>query len=103
MWSAANGGWSRASYVVRDLTMTSDLLCLPGGTVNAPRVVTVEYTVTPPANFSTAAGRVQLIDGSQKQVLARDLLLPTGVAQDPISSDLFVATLPGQVVRVPLR
>lgn len=103
VWTPSNGGWSRASSVVRDLTMTSDLLCLPGGTVNAPRVVTVEYTVKPPANLTTPSGRVQLVDGSQKQVLARDLLLPTGVALDPVSGDLFVATLPGQIVRVPFH
>jgi hypothetical protein len=100
LWSPSNGGWSRVSSVVRDLTMTSDLLCLPGGTVNAPRLITVEYTITPPANLTTPAGRIQFVNGAEKRVLARDLLLPTGVAQDPVSGDLFVATLPGKIVRV---
>jgi len=44
---------------------------------------------------------VQLINGSQKRVLAENLLLPTSVALDPVSGDLFVATLPGSIFRLP--
>lgn len=102
LWSPSDGSWSRPTSVVSELTMTSDMLCLSGATKNAPKVVTVEYTTTPPANFTTPAGRVQYFDGTQKKVLAQDILLPTAVTRDPITGDLLVATLPGMIYRVPL-
>ena len=101
LWNPSSGGWSKAQPMIGDLTMASDMLCLRGGNENAPKVVTVEYTTTPPANFTTGAGRVQLIDGTQKKVLAQGLLLPTGIAQHPMSGELYVLTLPGAIFRLP--
>jgi hypothetical protein len=63
-------------------------------------VVTVEY-LTDAANPNAPTGRVQMFDGSDKRVLAEGLLLPVGVAQDPISNELFVVTLGGQILRLP--
>jgi hypothetical protein len=80
--------------------MTNDMICLRGGSATAPRLVTVEFT----QNFLSTepSGRVQLIDGSQKRVLMQNVLLPVGAAQDPISGDIFVATLTGSIFRTPL-
>ena len=101
-WKPSDGSWSRVIPLISGLTMTNDMLCLRGGTASAPRVVTVEYTTTPPANFTTAGGRIQLFEGAQGRTLAQGLLLPTAVTQDPITGDLFVTTLPGAIYRVPL-
>ena len=99
LWKPSDGSWSRLSPLVGDLTMTNDMICLQGGTASVPRVVTVEYSTT--ADRTAPSGRVQLINGSQKRVLAENLLLPTSVARDPVSGDLFVATLPGSIFRLP--
>jgi hypothetical protein len=99
-WSPADGAWSRLSPLVGDLTMTNDMVCLPGGNASAPRVVTVEYSRT--ADRTVASGRVQLIDGSQRKVVLDNILLPTSATQDPISGDIFVATLGGAIYRAPL-
>jgi hypothetical protein len=100
LWNPSDGTWSRLSPLIGDLTMTNDITCLRGGTARAPRLVTVELSRN---FFSTeASGRVQVINGSQKQVLMQDVLLPTSAAQDPISGDLFVATLTGSILRTPL-
>ena len=101
LWNPSDGAWSKVRAVVSDLTMASDLLCLRGGSETAPKVVTVEYTTTPPANFTTGAGRVQLTDGTQKRVLAQGLLLPTAIAQSPTSGELYVLTVPGTIFRLP--
>ena len=100
LWNPSNSGWSRLSPLIGDLTMTNDMICLRGGTASAPRVVTVEYSTT--TDRTIPSGRVQLIDGSQRRVVAQNLLLPTTVTQDSISGDLFVATLSGSIFRVPL-
>jgi hypothetical protein len=83
--------------------MTSDMICLSGGSSAAPRFATVEYTTMPPANTTTPAGRVQLFDGNQGRVLAQGILLPTGITQDPLTGDFFVATLSGTIYLVPSR
>jgi hypothetical protein len=80
--------------------MTNDMICLPGGTPSVPRVVTVEYSTT--IDRTLPSGRVQFFDGSQRRILAQNLLLPTGVTQDPTTGDLFVATLTGSIFRMPL-
>jgi hypothetical protein len=100
LWTPADGPWSRLTPLISDLTMTTDLLCLRGGTAGPPRVVTVEYSTT--TDRTIPSGRVQLIDGSQRRAVMRDILLPTSVSRDPVSGDLFVATLPGVIFRAPL-
>lgn len=100
LWRPSDGTWSRPTPLVTGLTMTTDLVCLRGGSESAPRVVTVEYSTT--TDRTVPSGRVQLIDGSQKKVLVENVLLPTAAAQDPVSGDLFVATLAGLILRVPL-
>ena len=102
MWSPSNGTWSRPSPVIADLTMATDMACLRGGTGAVPRIATVEYSITPPANFTTPSGRVQVFDGSQRRVVAQDILLPTGITQDPVSGDLFVVTFSGTILRFSL-
>jgi hypothetical protein len=101
LWKPADGTWSRLSPLIGNLTMTNDVICLPGGTANAPRVVSVEYRTM--LDFATPSGRVQLIDGNQKRVIAENLAFPTTAAIDPVSGDLFVATLTGTVFRMGLR
>lgn len=100
LWNPSHGAWSRLTPLIGDLTMTTDMICLRGGTAAAPRLVTVEFT----QDFSNMApsGRVQVINGSEKRVVMRDVPVPTGVAQDPISGDVFVATLTGSIFRTPL-
>ena len=100
MWKPSDGTWSRPAALVTGLTMTTDMVCLRGGSEGAPRVATVEYSTT--TDRTVPSGRVQLIEGSQKTVLLENVLLPTSAAQDPMSGDLFVATLSGLIVRVPL-
>jgi len=99
-WSPSDSTWSRLSPLLGDLTMATDMICLRGGTASAPRVATVEFS-TNPAN-PAPSGRVQVIAGSQRRVVMQDLAQPTGVTQDPVSGDLFVATLPGMIFRGPL-
>jgi hypothetical protein len=100
LWRPSDGGWSRLAPLVGGLTMTNDMICLPGGTPSVPRVVTVEYSTT--IDRTLPSGRVQFFDGSQRRILAQNLLLPTGVTQDPTTGDLFVATLTGSIFRMPL-
>jgi DNA-binding beta-propeller fold protein YncE len=99
-WRQADGAWSRLNPLVGNLTMTNDLVCLPVGTANAPRLVTVEYRTG--SDFVTPSGRVQLINGAQRRVIAENLPLPTAAAFDPSSGDLCVATLTGSVFRMHL-
>jgi hypothetical protein len=100
LWNQSDGGWSRLSPLVGDLTMTNDIVCLRGGTARAPRLVTVEFSqnVSDPA----PSGRVQVVNGGQKRVLMENVLLPVSAAQDPLSGDLFVTTLTGSIFRTPL-
>jgi hypothetical protein len=100
LWNPSDGGWARLSLLVGDLTMTNDMICLRGATLRAPRLVTVELSQN---FFSTQpSGRLQLINGSEKRVLMRNVLLPVRVAQHPVSTDLFVATLTGSIFRMSL-
>jgi hypothetical protein len=101
LWRPADGTWSRLPPLIGDLTMTNDLLCLAGGTATAPRLVTVEFNTT--GDLTAASGRVQLVEGSQKRLLAQNLPAPTSVAQDSTTGDLFVATVTGSIFRVSLR
>jgi hypothetical protein len=98
-WSPSDGPWTAGTTVIRGLTRAVDMTCLRGQGAT-PRVVTVEY-LTDAANPNAPTGRVQMFDGSDKRVLAEGLLLPVGVAQDPISNELFVVTLGGQILRLP--
>jgi hypothetical protein len=99
MWKPDNGTWSRPGAVVNGLTMTNDMICprTAGGVV---RVITVEYSVDP-ANRNVPSGRIQMFEGGGTRVLADKLLLPVGITQDPSSGDLYFATLPGMIFRLP--
>jgi hypothetical protein len=100
-WNPSSGAYPALKPLISDLTMTTDMICLRGGTGAAPRVVTVEYSMNP-ANMAPS-GRVQLFDGGAKRVIIQGLGLPTGAAHDPTSGDLFVATLAGTIYRFPLQ
>jgi hypothetical protein len=100
LWKPSDGGWAKLTPLIADLNMTNDMFCLRGGTANAPKVVTVEYSTT--TDRSLPSGRVQSIDGSQKRVVMQNILLPTGVTQDPVTGDVFVSTLGGAILRAPL-
>jgi DNA-binding beta-propeller fold protein YncE len=98
-WSPSDGPWSSGATMIRGLTRAVDMICLRGQGAT-PRVVTVEY-LTDAANPNAPTGRVQIFDGPNQKVLAEGLPLPVGIAQDPVSNDLFVVTLAGQILRLP--
>jgi hypothetical protein len=101
LWSPGDGSWSRPAAVITNLSLVNDMLCLPGGTAAAPRVVTLE--ISDVGMLGTPTGRVQVFEGSQSRVLAQGLPFPTGLAQDPVGGDIFVLTLNGAIYRFPLR
>jgi hypothetical protein len=78
------------------LTGVVDMACLASGSI-AVVELTMDF-----ANVLVPTGRVQLIDGFEKRVLASELPVPNAVAQDPVSGDLFVGTITGLIFRVPL-
>jgi hypothetical protein len=98
-WSPSDGPWTAGTSIIRGLTRAVDMICLSGQGAT-PRVVTVEY-LTDAANPNAPTGRVQIFDGSNKRVLAEGLPLPVGVASDPLTGELFVVTLGGQILRLP--
>jgi hypothetical protein len=81
VWNPADGSWSRPAQAIGDLTLVNDMVCLPGGTATAPRVVTLE--ISDVGMLGTLTGRVQIFEGSQTRVLAQGLRFPTGLTQDP--------------------
>jgi len=98
MWKPADGAWSRPSTVIDGLTMTIDMICSRQGGVF--RVITVEYSLDP-ANRNVPSGRIQMVAGADTRVLAEKVLLPVSITQDPSSGDLYIATLPGMIFRLP--
>ena len=79
--------------------MTNDMIC-PRTASGAFRIITVEYSVEP-ANRNVPSGRIQMFEGGGPRILADQLLLPVSIADDPSSGDLYFATLPGMIFRLP--
>jgi hypothetical protein len=91
LWKPSDGGYSKLGSLISDLTMTTDMICLSGGTANAPRVVTVEYSTT--ADRTLASGRVQSIDGSQKRVVMQNVLLAFGIGFGPVTPPVAAGSI----------
>lgn len=102
-WRPENGTWYRPVPVVRDLNMVNDIVCLRGGTAAAPRLAVVEISTDSAIRLNPPTGRVQVINGSQKRVLAANLPLPTAAIEDPATGDLLVLTLTGSILRYPMQ
>ena len=86
------------SPFISGLTAVVDVICseTPDG---RSRVFTLEWT----RDFSQQApsGRLMMFDTAEGRPLASGLLLPTGMAQDPTTGQMFVALYyTGQIVRV---
>jgi hypothetical protein len=87
------------SPFINGLTAGIDVICSqpPDGRA---RFFTLEWTrdFTQP---SVPSGRLMMFDTPVGRPLASQLALPTGMAQDPVSGDIFVAQYyTGQIVRV---
>jgi DNA-binding beta-propeller fold protein YncE len=83
--------------VITGLTAVSDVLCSYVG-----RIFTLEARQDP----SVPSGRLRVYDDRTPwgRTLASDLLFPTGMAQDPMSGDIFIALyFAGQIVQVQVR
>jgi hypothetical protein len=66
------------------------------------RVFTSEFTLD--LSQQVPSGRIQVIEGANRRILASGVPLPTGLALDAVSGDLFVTTFaPGGIVRVPIQ
>jgi hypothetical protein len=79
--------------VITSLTAVSDVLCSYVG-----RIFTLEALQGP-----GPSGRLRLYDDRTPsgRTLASNLVFPTGMAQDPMSGDIFIALyFAGQIVRV---
>ena len=80
------------------LTAVVDVICGESPDARA-RVFTLEWT----RDFTQTApsGRLMMFDTPEGRPLASGLLLPTGMAQDPVTGQIFVALYyTGQIVRV---
>lgn len=66
-----------------------------------PRIYTSEFTLD---LFAPApSGRVQVIEGENRRVLAESVPFPTSLTTDPETGDLLVLTLIGTLFRLPAR
>lgn len=103
LWRPADGGWSKPEVVAGDLSMATDLVCMRNSSGTAVRMVTVEYAADPATRATVPSGRVQVHDGTARQVVASGLNLPVAATWDPASGGLFVATLNGTIFRYPAQ
>jgi len=95
---SVNRATGEVTPFISGLTAAIDVLCSKGP--SGGRYYTLEWT----QDFSRAAvpsGRLRVYDGSGSRTLASQLTLPTGMAQDPVSGDIFIARyFGGQILRV---
>ena len=87
------------STVISGLTALVDVVCgeSPDGRA---RVFTLEWT-RDFAQQMVPSGRLMMFEGAAGRPLASELALPTGMAQDPVTGQIFVAQYyTGQILRV---
>jgi hypothetical protein len=95
---AVNRTTGEVTPFINGLTAAIDVLCSQGPT--GGRYFTLEWT----QDFSRPAvpsGRLRVYEGGGSRTLASQLPLPTGMAQDPLSGDIFLARYYlGHILRV---
>jgi hypothetical protein len=96
VWTPADSWWSKPTVMFSGLTMANDLLCLPGAGM---RIVTVEYALNS-ADRTVPSGRISIFEGSIRRTLAENLNLPVSAARHPTTGELYVVTLPGQILKL---
>jgi len=98
---SVNRATGEVTPFISGLTAAIDVLCSQGP--SGGRYFTLEWT----QDFSRGAvpsGRLRVYEGSGSRTLASQLPNPTGMAQDPLSGDIFLARYYlGQILRVPVQ